>query len=277
MSERSLDPDGLRYLQHWEPVLSAPAWRTLERFQAQPRVFLDLGTGTGSLALAAAERWPSARIVALDASEAMLAVARSRVVADGDADPSRFEWLSSDAAAIPLDDAAVDTIASSFMLQLATDRPAVLREALRVLRPGGNLSLVTWLADDLVLPADEAYHDLVGDLGGDDDDEGSRSRDAGDYLSLEQAYEELAEAGFEAVEVVPDQLHYAWRADAYLAFKVDYDDQERFDTLEPAARERLIAALTERLATLPPEDFEVRGPLVAAVGRKPATGTRPRG
>ncbi len=274
MSERSLDPDGLRYLQHWEPVLSAPAWRTLERFEAHPRVFLDLGTGTGSLALAAAERWPSARIVALDASEAMLAVARSRVA--GDADPSRFEWLSSDAAAIPLDDAAVDAIASSFMLQLATDRLAVLREALRVLRPGGVLSLVTWLADDLVLPADEAYHGLVGDLGGDDDEEGSRSPRAGDYLSLDQAFEELTEAGFEAVEVVPDQLHYSWRADLYLAFKVDYDDQERFDTLEPGARERLITALAERLASLPPEAFEVRGPLVAAVGRKPATGTRPR-
>jgi len=276
MSERSLDPDGLRYLQHWEPVLSAPAWRTLERVEAEPRVFLDLGTGTGSLALAAAERWPSARIVVLDASEAMLAVARSRVLA-GHADPSRFEWLSSDAAAIPLDDAAVDAIGSSFMLQLASDRPTVLREALRVLRPGGALSFVTWLADDLVLPADEAYHDLVGDLGGDDDEEDPQSPAAGDYLSLEEAHEELAEAGFEAVRAVPDQLHYAWSAETYLAFKVDYDDHERFDTLEPAARERLIAALAERLTTLPPEDFEVRGPLVAAVGRKPATGTRPRG
>ena len=276
MSERSFDPDGLRYLQHWEPVLSAPARRTLERFVVQPRVFLDLGTGTGSLALAAAERWSSARIVALDASEAMLAVARSRVVA-GDADPSRFEWLSSDAAAIPLEDGAVDAIASSFMLQLATDRPAVLQEVLRVLRPGGAFSFVTWLAHDLVLPADEAYHDLVGDLGDDDQEEGSCSARAGDYRSLEEAQEELAEAGFEAVEVRPDQLHYAWRADSYLAFKVDYDDQERLDMLEPVARERLIAALAERLATLPPEDFEVRGPLVAAVGRKPATVTRPRG
>jgi len=234
---------------------------------------LDLGAGTGSLTLAAARRWPGARVVALDASGAMLDVARSRIM-QTEVESDRFEWLVADAADIPLDDGAVELVASSFLLQLPGDRPAVLREVRRVLRPGGSFSYVTWLADDLVVPADAAYHGLLGDIeDGDDDDvdeDHFRSPRSGDYGSLEQARDELAAAGFEDVAVVDDELRYAWTAESYLAFKVDYDDHERFDALDSARRQQLLVALGERLATLPPDAFEVRGPLVAAVARRTA-------
>ena len=49
MPDRRLDPDGLRYLEHWEPVLSDAAQRTLDRLGSTPSVLLDLGAGTGSL------------------------------------------------------------------------------------------------------------------------------------------------------------------------------------------------------------------------------------
>ena len=104
-----LDAHSLRYLRHWEPVLSGPSRRTLERLDAAPAVLLDLGAGTGSLTLAAAERWPSTRVLALDASGAMLDVARSRVTG---ADDDRVSWLSEDAAHIPLHDASVDAVVS---------------------------------------------------------------------------------------------------------------------------------------------------------------------
>lgn len=240
----------------------------------EPASVLDLGAGTGSLTLAAAARWPGARIVALDASGAMLDVARSRI-AETALEPERFEWLVADAADIPLDDGAVEAVASSFLLQLPADRPAVLREVRRVLRPGGSFSFVTWLADDLVVPADAAYHGFLGDIGEADDDaddgDGFRSPRSGDYGSLEQARKELAAAGFEAVVVVDDELRYAWTAEAYLAFKVDYDDHERFDTLDATRRRQLLVALGDRLATLPPDAFELRGPLVAAVARRAAS------
>ena len=70
--------------------------------------------------------------------------------------------------------------------------------------------------------------------------------------------------------VVDDELRYAWTAESYLAFKVGYDDHERFDVLDAVRRQQLLVALGERLATLPPDAFELRGPLVAAVARRAA-------
>jgi ubiquinone/menaquinone biosynthesis C-methylase UbiE len=261
-----LDADCLRYLRHWEPVLSGPSRRTLERLDAAPAVLLDLGAGTGSLTLAAAERWPSVRVRALDASGAMLDVARSRMAG---ADDERVSWLPADAAHIPLDDASVDAVVSSFVLQLVDDRPMVLAEVRRVLRPAGSFSFVTWLAGELALPADAAYHEIVGDLGGDDIEEDSCSSRSGEYRSLEQVQHELEEAGFAAVEVVSDELRHVWTATSYLEFKEGYDDVERLETLDEAQREQLHEALVERLVQLPPEAFEVRGPLVLAVARRP--------
>jgi ubiquinone/menaquinone biosynthesis C-methylase UbiE len=266
MRERPLDPDCLRYAEHWEPVLAEPARRTLGRIDGEPRVVLDLGAGTGSLTLAACERWPATRVLALDASGAMLDVARSRVV---ECEGGRVQWLHADAAEMPLEEAGLDAVACSFMLQLVADRAAVLAEVRRVLRPGGTFSFVTWLAEDLVLPADAAYHEILGDIDDDDAEDGFRTPRSGDYHSLDQARAELADAGFEAVEVWSDELRYTWTAQSYLDFKTGYDDHERIDSLDEPRRAELYGALLERLATLPPEAFEVRGPLVAATARRP--------
>lgn len=263
---RALDADGLRYADHWEPVLSGAAQRTLDRLEAAPARLLDLGAGTGTLTRAALRRWPSTHVQAVDASAAMLGVARSRVP---QSDAVRVTWLSADVADLPLGDAAADAAVCSFVLQLVADRPAVLAEVLRVLQPGGTFSFVTWLADDLVLPADAVYHEVLGDIDEDDEDEGFRSPRSGDYDSLEQAHDELRAAGFESVEVTRDELRFAWTPETYLAFKEDYDDHERLATLDAPQRERLHALLVERLAKSPPRDFEVRGPLVAAVARRP--------
>ncbi len=265
MSEQPLDRDALRYRHHWEPVLAGPARRTLDRIAPEPATLLDLGAGTGSLTLSALGRWPSTRVKALDASGAMLALARSRVP---DGEHGRVEWLPADAADVPLQDASVEAVVSSFMLQVVADRPAVLGEAWRVLRPGGSISFVTWLAQDLVLPADAVYHEALGDIDEEEDD-GFRSPRSGDYVTLEQARDELAQAGFESVEVVRDELAYAWTADSYLEFKLHYDDHERIDSLSAAERARLRDMLGGRLASLSPGDFEVRGPLLAATARRP--------
>lgn len=265
---RGLDPDCLSYLEHWEPVLAAAAERTLDRLAEGPPSLLDLGAGTGSLTLAALRRWPSAHVTALDASGAMLAVARSRLAAG---DQERVSWLSAEAADIPLPAASVDAVVSSFVLQLLEDRPAALTEIARVLRPGGAFSFVTWLADDLDLPADVLYHDVLGDVDLENEEsEPMRSPVAGDYDSLQQARDELLAAGFEVVEVRREELHHTWTASSYLAFKLDYDDVERISTLGTVRREQLVAELVARLSALEPEAFELHGPLVAAVARRPA-------
>lgn len=267
-----VDQDGLRYARYWEPVLAGPARRALARITTTPGTFLDLGAGTGSLALLAARRWPGASVVALDASAGMLSVARQRV-ADAGLDPDRFRWLPADAAAIPLADDAVDAAASSFMLQLADDRPSVLAELRRVLRPGGVFSLVTWLAEELELPADDRFLDALDALGIDDEVDEDTSPDPRprDYDSPEQARAELAAAGFSDITVSRDELRYAWTPATYLAYKEHFDERELFESLEPTLRERLRTELQRRLASLPAADLELRGPLLAAVARRPGT------
>ena len=270
MSTRPPDPDSLRYARHWEPVLAGPARRALARITPVPGTFLDLGAGTGSLALAAAARWPAASIFALDASAGMLSVARQRAADEGH-DPERFTWLPADAADIPLDASSVDAVASSFVLQLPDDRRAVLAEVRRVLRPGGVFAFVTWLAEELELPAEKRFLDVLEALGIEEEaeEEGFRNPRPRDFHSLEQARDELAAAGFAGIEVGLDELRHAWTADSYLAYKEHYDEHELFESLDAAVRERLRSELAQRLAPLPAAAFELRGPLVTAVVRRP--------
>ncbi len=278
------DPDGLRYARHWEPVLAGPACRLLARLEVVPALFLDVGAGTGGSALAAAERWPKARIMALDASAGMLSVGKQRVAAERPGDTARFEWLVADARAMPLADGSVDVVASSFVLSLVDDRPALLREMWRVLRPGGTVALVTWLADDGTIAADEvtvaadgatmaadvAFERLVAERGWARDRVDFRHSRATDYVSLAEVERELAATGFTQLEVRADEVRFRWTRGAYLAFKEEYDERDLWDSHVQADRDRFRHELRARLATLPDSAFELRAQLVTAVARRPA-------
>ena len=283
------DPAGLRYARHWEHVLAGPGARLLERVAAllepsaavlepsaapsTPAVVLDLGAGAGSMALAAALRWPSARIVGLDASAAMLSVARHRT-ADGGAlaRPGRFEWIVADATAMPVADASVDVVLCAFMLQLASDRQAVLHEVGRVLRPGGWLGIVTWLADELALAPDLEFDEAVYDLGLEDPEGEAEAPPPDDIADAATLRAELESAGFTDVDAQPDGLEFGWSRGEYLEFKQDYDEWDLFESLSSRDRSRLRERLVERWAALPDEAFTLRAPLVAATARRPDGG-----
>lgn len=283
MSTPTPDPDGLRYLEHWEPVLAAPALRLLGRVAAlathlgvvedgAPLTLLDVGAGAGSLALAAAERWPRARIMGLDASAGMLSVARHRVAQRWHADGvARFEWYAADATAMPLPDASVDVVVSSFVLQLLPDRRVALSEARRVLRPGGILGLVTWLADEQLPLPDAEFDEAVYDLALEDAEAGTGRQPHGgaDYESLAEAQADLQATGFVDVEVQADRLEYAWGRATYRRFKELYDEHDLFRSLNAADRARLISRVDERWAALPDEAFALRAEVVSATARRP--------
>ena len=97
-----------------------------------PRV-LDLGVGPGVSAISILERLPAATVVGVDFSPRMLAVAR-RYLARAHAS---VELIEADAARLPLDDASFDVVTGHSFLYIVPDAAAVLREAARVLRPGG--------------------------------------------------------------------------------------------------------------------------------------------
>lgn len=101
-----------------------------------PRMrLLDLAAGTGDIAFLALERGAGSVVLA-DLTEAMLRVAEERAVAKGLI--GRCEFLVADAEALPLPDASFDAVTIAFGLRNCTDIDAVLREACRVLRPGGR-------------------------------------------------------------------------------------------------------------------------------------------
>jgi SAM-dependent methyltransferase len=264
------DPDSLRYARHWEPVLAGPGRRLLERIEDEPVTFLDVGAGTGALAVAAAGRWPSARIIGLDASAGMLSVARHRVTVEGSSDDvARIEWLAADAAAMPLPPASVDVAVAAFVLQLVPDRVDVLSEAHRVLRHGGTIGVVTWIGEDVQMTADVEFDEAVYELELDEPEGAFREPRPGDFADLAEAEAELRRAGFVDIDVRPDELRHTWSREDFLAFKQDFDEAELYGSLGPADRSRLDERVMARWAALPDEAFSLRASLVSALARRP--------
>lgn len=97
-----------------------------------PRV-LDLGSGTGDLALEALKRRPSARVVAADFTPEMMRIGQRRAGAE------HVQWVVADAARLPFAGATFDAAVSGFLLRNVPEVDRVLSEELRVLHPGGRV------------------------------------------------------------------------------------------------------------------------------------------
>ena len=94
----------------------------------------DLACGTGDVALAIVSRHRDCKVVGLDASSAMLAVAAEKARAGSAA--ADIAWVHGDAQALPFEDASFDACAMAFGIRNIPDRLAALREMARICRPG---------------------------------------------------------------------------------------------------------------------------------------------
>lgn len=101
---------------------------------------LDVAGGTGDISFRFLKRAGEAEAVVLDMTEQMLIEGRKR--ADAEALSKQLDWITGDAMALPLPDNSFDVYTISFGIRNVTRIPDALREAFRVLRPGGRLMVL---------------------------------------------------------------------------------------------------------------------------------------
>jgi arsenite methyltransferase len=160
---------------------------------------LDLGSGGGIDVLLSARRvGPTGKAYGLDMTEEMLALARRNAAEAG---ATNVEFLKGHIEQIPLPEASVDVVISNCVINLSTDKPAVLAEMHRVLVPGGRIGISDVVAEDHLSPAERAERgSYVGCIAG--------------ALSRTEYERGLVAAGFEQVAVtlthqVADGIHNA--------------------------------------------------------------------
>jgi len=115
---------------------------------------LELGSGPGMDSLLAARRvGPTGKVFGVDMCEEMIAKARhnARLL-----DLRNVDFIESRIEQLPLPDASVDVVISNGVFNLCPDKPSVLAEAYRVLRPGGRLQMADILLEEGVTPEEVA-------------------------------------------------------------------------------------------------------------------------
>jgi arsenite methyltransferase len=175
----------------------------------QGETVLDLGSGGGIDVLLSARRvGPSGRAYGLDMTDDMLALARENQRKAG---AENVEFLKGEIENIPLPDNSVDVIISNCVINLSADKDRVLREAFRVLKPGGRFAVSDVVTRGAI--PEQIRRDVLlwaGCVAG--------ALDESDYRA------KLVAAGFEAIGIEPTRIYDVEDARAFLTGEgVDVD------------------------------------------------------
>jgi arsenite methyltransferase len=166
---------------------------------------VDLGSGGGIDVLLSARRvGPTGKAYGLDMTDEMLELARRN---QAEAGVENVEFVKGAIEDMPLADDSVDVIISNCVINLSADKPAVFREAARVLRPGGRFAVSDVVADEGMNEATrQSMQEWTGCIAG--------ALTRADYAS------QLAAAGFEAVEVQETHRVHEQAASAIIRARV---------------------------------------------------------
>jgi SAM-dependent methyltransferase len=149
-------------------------------------VVLDLGSGGGVDVLLSARRVaPHGRAIGVDMTDEMLELARRNAAEAG---VDNVEFVQGYIEDLPLPDSSVDVVISNCVINLSVDKPKVLSEIARVLRPGGRLGISDIVAENHLTAAERAKRgSYVGCIAG--------------ALSIDEYVRGFADAGLEDVTV----------------------------------------------------------------------------
>ena len=175
---------------HWRPLLVSRVAQTVP----PGGTILDVGAGTGTLAIALAQARPDAQVLAVDGDPQALALARRKPGADA------VRWQLGLAGELTLEPGTVDAAVMSLLLHhlAPTAKAAALRDVRRVLRPGGRLLIADWGR-----PHDPVMRAAFGVLQLIDGVAGTRDHVAGRLAQI------VGDAGFAPVER-HGRLRTAW-------------------------------------------------------------------
>jgi arsenite methyltransferase len=183
---------------------------------------LDLGSGGGIDVILSAKRvGPNGIAYGLDMTDEMLALAQQN---SRDAQVGNVHFLKGVIEQIPLPASSVDVVISNCVINLSTDKPAVLTEIARVLKPGGRVGVSDIVAEDHLSQEDRAARgSYVGCIAG--------ALSKGEYVAGLEA------AGFEEISVeftheVADGMHGA----IVKAVKTSEPEKKGLPVVQPAAR-----------------------------------------
>ena len=206
-------------------------------------VVLDLGSGGGIDVLLSARRiGPTGKAYGLDMSDEMLALARCNAAEAG---ATNVEFLKGYIEEIPLPDNSVDVIISNCVINLAADKRTVLKEAFRVLKPGGRFAVSDVVIRGDVPPEVRRSMELwVGCVAG----------------ALEESEFErlLLEVGFENPSIEPTRIYRVEDARSFLE-EAGLD----VDAFADAVDGRIMAAFVRATKPAAEERRDARAPTAA--------------
>jgi len=123
------------FTQVWDQHIAAPALarvtHLIEQWVQPGAAVLDAGAGTGERTLTVFQHSQPGSVVALDASERMLAIAQAKIV------DQRVQFLRGDVQHLPFDENTFDVILSTWVIEIMADPRAVVQAFIRVLKPEG--------------------------------------------------------------------------------------------------------------------------------------------
>ncbi|HET7702976.1 MAG TPA: class I SAM-dependent methyltransferase [Candidatus Limnocylindrales bacterium] len=258
------------YGRWWAPVIAPAALGVMDDVERAVRAganaILDVGTGTGTLAIEVLRRWPGVRVTAIDASSGMIEAAGAearRQLASRQIDRLDLRVAFADELGVP--EGRFDLAVSSFVLQLVPNRFRALREVHRVLRPGGAFAWVSWLAREVPFAPDLDFDAALEDVG---EERREWSDRPGDLRSPAAAAAQMRRAGFSDVEAIEGLLEHPFDVDGYVGFMTEFDEEDLVESLGPEGRARFEAALRRRLERRSPDELTLRLPTVQVRGTR---------